>query len=451
VTDATERKGCGRTSAPGARVRSASVLDAPHTRVHPTIDDVFARRESEIRSYCRSFPAVFDRARNAEVWDVDGNRYLDFLAGAGALNYGHNHPRIKAAVLEYLLHDGIPHALDLHTRAKARFLETLERVVLTPRRLDMKVQFCGPTGTNAVEAALKLARKVTGRTEVFAFRGGYHGHSLGSLAVTANVEHRRAAGIPLGGATFVPFAADGDGEELRFLRNLLEDTHAGVDRPAAVIVEPVQAEGGVNVAPDAWMRALRRLCDEHGMLLIVDEIQTGVGRTGRFFAFEHAGVVPDLVTLSKSIGGNGAPMALLLMRPELDQWRPAEHTGTFRGNQAAMVAAAAGLEVFADERLDERATELGGDVVAHLAPLLAGASQLELRGRGLLWGLDLSRRDPTGSLAASVARACFDDGLIVERVGRNDTVLKLLPPLTIAREHLHEGLDILVRAVEAHG
>lgn len=412
--------------------------------------DVFEEMESKVRSYSRSFPVTFTKAKGSRLYGADGRSYLDFLAGAGALNYGHNHDVIKAALLEYLAGDGLIHGLDLQTTAKEQFLREFSERILRPLQLDYRVQFTGPTGTNAVEAALKLARKATGRSGVFAFMGGYHGHSLGSLAATSNRAHRAAAGTRLSDVTFLPFPQGPMAEldTLAYLRTILVDSHSGVDLPAAVIVETVQAEGGVAVAPDEWMRQLRTICEDHGIVLIVDDIQTGCGRTGPFFSFERAGIVPDLVTLSKSISGYGLPMSLVLIRPELDVWEPGEHTGTFRGNQLAFVAAAAALRVFQDEEIEKlthrhalRVSEFLTERCQSLDP------RLDVRGVGLIWGVDTAAIAPGGELAAEVSRTCFSDGLIIERAGRNDTVLKLLPPLTISPEELEEGLETLDAAL----
>ncbi|GAC1535068.1 MAG: diaminobutyrate--2-oxoglutarate transaminase [Acidimicrobiales bacterium] len=411
---------------------------------------MFERRESNVRSYCRSFPATFARAKGAVVYDADGRPYLDFLAGAGALNYGHNHDYLKAALLAYLADDGVAHGLDLHTSAKAAFLEAFERRILEPRGLDHKVQFTGPTGANAVEAALKVARKATGRTGVFAFMGGFHGHSLGALAATSNREHRAAAGVPLDHVTFLPFPHGPMDriDTLAYLEAVLDDSHSGVALPAAVLVETIQAEGGVVVAPDGWLQGLRSICDRYGIVMIVDDIQTGCGRTGPFFSFETAAIVPDIVTLSKSISGYGLPMSVVLLLPELDVWEPAEHTGTFRGNQLAFVTATAALDVFETEGL-EACTDANGVVVADFlqAEVCPLDARIGVRGRGLIWGVDLAALDETGALARKVSERCFATGMLVECVGRRDTVLKLLPPLTIGRAQLLEGLGILAAAL----
>src|SRR5688572_26173076 len=282
--------------------------------------DIFSTRESEVRSYCRAFPAVFAQARGACLYDEAGTEYIDFFAGAGTLNYGHNHPDIKAAVLEYLQQDGIIHGLDMWTVAKRQFLETFEDVILKPRNLSYKVQFTGPTGTNAVEAALKLARKVKNRGNIISFTNGYHGLSAGALAATGNRHFRTEAFINRADVSFMPFEGyfGPQVNTLEYLRRFLADASSGVDVPAAIIVETVQAEGGINVASVEWLKGLEALCSEFDILLIVDDIQTGNGRTGSFFSFEPAGIRPDIVTISKAIGGMGLPMSLVLIQPEID-------------------------------------------------------------------------------------------------------------------------------------
>jgi diaminobutyrate-2-oxoglutarate transaminase len=401
--------------------------------------------ESEVRSYCRSWPAVFTTARGAVVEDAAGRSYIDFFAGAGALNYGHNDPRLLEPLLAYLTSGGILHSLDMTTRAKVDFLERLRDVILRPRGLDYKVQFPGPTGTNAVEAALKLARKVTGRPTVVAFESAFHGVTLGSLAVTANPSKRAGAGVPLTHTVTMPFDRDpSGGDSLAALAAHLDRPEA--ERPAAVILETIQAEGGVNVASDAWLRDLSALCRRSGVLLIVDDIQVGCGRTGPFFSFEPAGITPDIVTLSKSLSGVGQPLSLVLLRPELDAWAPGEHNGTFRGNNAAFVTAAAALDYWRDDALTRRVEE-------HAVVMRAALDGLRerhpdrfaaVRGRGMIQGLVCVEPAEAGRIAAeSYAR-----GLLVETCGPADEVVKLLPPLTIEPETLSEGLGRLGEAVE---
>jgi diaminobutyrate-2-oxoglutarate transaminase len=411
--------------------------------------ETFERLESNVRSYCRSFPAVFASAQGACLFDEEGRRFIDFFAGAGALNYGHNHPALKHALLEYLLSDGVVHGLDMATTAKRDLLQKLHEVILEPRGLNYKVQFPGPTGTNAVEAALKLARKVTGRQMVVSFTNGFHGMTLGSLALTGNGGKRAGAGVPLNHATVMPFDGylGGDTDSLQYFEMLLADTSSGVDLPAAVIVETIQAEGGVNVASDEWLRRLRALSERHGILLIIDDIQVGCGRTGPFFSFERAGIRPDIVCLSKALSGYGLPLAIVLIDPEFDCWEPGEHNGTFRGNNPAFVTAAAALEFWRDDTLSRRVVELGQRIEARLSGLIARyPGALEQRGVGMIRGLAC----PKG-VASVASRLAFERGLIIETAGANDQVLKLLPPLTIAPKELDAGLDIvedcLVRAL----
>eukprot|EP00913_Durusdinium_trenchii_P028497 g26725.t1 len=326
---------------------------------------VFDRIESNVRGYCRSFPTTFTKAQNAVLYDEDGDEYLDFLAGAGTLNYGHNNPEIKTKLIEFLERDGMLHGLDMHTDTKERFLLTFEKHILWPLELDYKVQFTGPTGTNAVEAALKLARNVTGRTNVVSFTNGFHGVSLGSVAATGNSHFRDAAGTPLDNVTFMPY--DGylgdDVDTLEYFETVLRDSSSGLDLPAAVIVETVQGEGGVNVARDEWLQRLEELCNEFEILLIVDDIQVGCGRTGNYFSFENAGIVPDIVTLSKSLSAYGLPMSLVLMKSELDQWEPGQHNGTFRGNNLAFVSATEAIELYWKDRSLSRDVKHKGELI----------------------------------------------------------------------------------------
>lgn len=407
--------------------------------------NIFASLESEVRSYSRSWPAVFSSASGSWIRSEDGRDYLDFFAGAGALNYGHNNPVMKEALLDYLIGDGITHGLDMNTVAKRRFLETFQRNILEPRGLDYKVQFPGPTGTNAVEAALKLARKVTGRESIINFTNAFHGMTLGSLSVTGNSMKRAGAGVPLVHATPMPFDNyfNGVTEDFHWFERVLDDAGSGLNRPAAVIVETVQGEGGVNVARPEWLRALADLCSSRGILLIVDDVQMGCGRTGPFFSFEVAGITPDIVTLSKSIGGYGLPMALTLMRPELDVWAPGEHNGTFRGNNPAFVTATAALDHYWSDDALSRSTAAKGkrihEIFANLSDRFAGVST---RGRGMVQGLVFD--DP--GHAVKVCGLAYDEGLLAETSGPSDEVVKLLPPLTVTDAELDHGLSILAEA-----
>ena len=406
------------------------------------------RFESEVRGYCRAFPTVFTSAKGSYLTDVEGDRYLDFFAGAGVMSYGHNPPRIKERLIEYLTADGVVHSLDMATTAKERFLARFHEVILEPRGLDYKIQFPGPTGTNAVEAALKLARKVTGRERVLFFTNGFHGMTLGSLAVTGNASKRAGAGVPLPDATPIPFDGylDDGFDSLVYLESLLSDTSSGIDKPAAVILETVQAEGGVNIARFGWLARLAEILERHGVLLIVDDIQVGCGRTGPFFSFEDAGIEPDIVCLSKALSGYGLPLAVVLMKPQHDVWAPGEHNGTFRGHNPAFVTAAAALDLWEGRGL-RPATEAKASRVERR--LKAFAEQYpdmvrDVRGRGLIQGLELA-----GDLAGRVSRECFDRRLVIETAGPSDEVLKLLPPLTVSTAELDAGLDIIGAALEA--
>ena len=410
--------------------------------------NTFEQYESEVRGYCRNFPAIFSSAKGAWMTDADGRRYLDFFCGAGVLNYGHNPDRIKQALLAYLMRDGITHTLDMYSEAKERFIDQFNEVILKPRGLHYKFQFPGPTGTNAVEAALKLARKVTGREQVVGFTNAFHGMTLGALAVTGNGFKRAGAGVPLSHTASLPF--DGymgpDSDTLDYFEMMLNDDGSGLDMPAAVIIETVQAEGGVNVASIAWLQRLREITARHGIVLIVDDIQVGCGRTGKFFSFEEAGIVPDIVTLSKSLSGYGLPLALVLIKPELDQWAPGEHNGTFRGHCPAFVTATAALSLWKDDHLERAVFAKQAIIEKRLAHIgtLAGA-EATVRGRGMIQGIEFA--DP--ALAAQVSAACFERGLIVETAGIDDQVLKLLPSLTIEESELKLGLDIIEDSVRA--
>jgi len=406
------------------------------------------RYESEVRGYCRSFPVNFDRAQGAWLYTEDGTAYLDFFAGAGALNYGHNPAAIKNALLAYLARDGITHSLDMFSTAKREFLEQFNAVILNPRGLNYKVQFTGPTGTNAVEAALKLARKATGREHILSFTNGFHGMTLGSLAVTGNGFKRRGAGVALHAVTPMPFDGYlGDNvDTLAYLEAMLEDDGSGVDKPAAVILETVQAEGGVNVARFDWLKRLSMLLHRHGVLLIVDDIQVGCGRTGPFFSFEPAGIQPDIICLSKSLSGYGLPFAVTLMKPEHDVWEPGEHNGTFRGHNPAFVTAAAALAFWKDDTLSRDVARKAQHVAGRLQDMLKRAGvAAQVRGRGLIQGVAFENAGLTGS----IAQACFERKLVIETAGVQGDVLKLLPSLTISDTELDRGLDIINTSLRA--
>ena len=408
------------------------------------------QHESAVRSYCRSFPVVFQRAKGSFMYTENGEKYLDFFNGAGALNYGHNNDFLKEKILAYLNSDGIIHALDLYTDAKEEFLKAFHTHVLSKLGADYKVQFCGPTGTNANEAALKLARKCKQRNNVLAFTGSFHGMTLGSLSVTSGTDIRRGAGVPLSNVTFMPFPSgfNKSFDTIAYMENVLTDDHSGVEKPAAVIFETVQAEGGVNVAQIEWLQRLEKLCRAHDILTVCDEIQVGCGRTGTFFSFQRAGILPDMISVSKSVSGYGFPMSLLLVKEQYDIWKPGEHNGTFRGNQLAFVAAKAALEYREQNHLEQQVARSEQFIRAYLEEqILPLHPLLQARGIGMIWGIDFAGIDSSGSLTKRVANACFARRLVIERAGRKDTVLKLMPALTTTREELQQGLDIIRDAV----
>ncbi|HEY3261739.1 MAG TPA: diaminobutyrate--2-oxoglutarate transaminase family protein [Pseudonocardiaceae bacterium] len=427
-------------------------------------------RESAARSYARSLPIAPALASGAIVTGADGRSYLDCLSGAGTLAIGHNHPEVIAA-LRSTLDSGAPlHVLDMITPDKDAFTAALLALLPGELRDVAKVHFCSPAGTDAVEAALKLARVATGRSGVIAFSGGYHGMTLGAVAVSGSARMRTAAGtLDTGGigVTRLPFPYDyrcpfGVGAPLsaelsaHLLATMLDDASSGVGRPAAVILEVVQGEGGVIPAPDRWLRAVREVTAERGVLLIVDEVQTGIGRTGTFWACERAGVTPDILVAAKAVGG-GLPLAVIAYRPALDVWSPGDHTGTFRGNTLAMVAGRVTLEVVTRQRLPERAARVGAVLVEGLRSLARRHTMIgDVRGRGLMIGAEIV--DPVGDvdelgarpaaplLAAALRTAALRNGLIVELGGRADTVLRLLPPLTITDAEAQLVLDRLAAA-----
>ncbi|NEO53517.1 MAG: diaminobutyrate--2-oxoglutarate transaminase [Okeania sp. SIO3B5] len=409
---------------------------------------IFNQLESNVRSYCRLFPTVFKTAQGAFLEDKEGRQYVDFLCGVGTLNYGHNNPQIKERLLRYLDSDGIVHGLDLATVAKEEFLETFAATILQPRQLNYKVQFPGPTGTNAVEASLKLARQITGRENVIAFSNGYHGVTLGSLATTAKASQRAAAGIPTTGVNFIPY--DGylgeDIDTTEYLDKVLSDVGSGVTLPAAVIVETIQGAGGVNVASYQWLRSLEKVCRQHDVLLIADDIQVGCGRTGSFFSFEEVGISPDIVTLSKSLSGFGLPFSLVLIKPEFDRWKAGQHSGTFRGPNLAFVTAKAALDIYwQDDNLSIAVKQKGSRMQLRLEKIAKNnwESGFSVRGRGMIQGLDCK----DGNLADKIIRTAFANGLIMETAGAQGQVIRCLPPLTVSEEILEKGLDLLENTV----
>lgn len=408
---------------------------------------IFENVESNVRSYCRSFPTVFTKAKGSVMTDENGKEYIDFFAGAGALNFGHNPDAMNKAMIAYLESDGIVHSMDMYTVPKRNFLEFFQSNILAPRGMNYKVQFAGPTGTNAVEAAVKLARKVKGRSNIFALMGAFHGMTLGAVSLTTDRCSREGAGIPLNNVTHIPAPyMFPELDTIAYMERLITDDHSGVEKPAAIILESVQADGGIYAFDVQWLQRLRQLCDKHDVLLIMDDIQAGIGRCGYFFSFERAGVIPDMVTISKSIGGCGMPLAMVLFKPELDIWEPGQHTGTFRGNQLALVAGLEGMKYFVENGLDAEVRRKGELVDKFIKEEICPMdSRLSYRGIGLLWGIDFGAfpGDPVKALVS----ACFRNGVIAERVGRDNSVLKMMPALTISDELLLEGLRRVKNAI----
>lgn len=408
---------------------------------------IFENVESNVRSYCRSFPTVFTKAKGSVMTDENGKEYIDFFAGAGALNFGHNPDAMNKAMIAYLESDGIVHSMDMYTGPKRNFLEFFQSNILAPRGMNYKVQFAGPTGTNAVEAAVKLARKVKGRSNIFALMGAFHGMTLGAVSLTTDRCSREGAGIPLNNVTHIPAPyMFPELDTIAYMERLITDDHSGVEKPAAIILESVQADGGIYAFDVQWLQRLRQLCDKHDVLLIMDDIQAGIGRCGYFFSFERAGIIPDMVTISKSIGGCGMPLAMVLFKPELDIWEPGQHTGTFRGNQLALVAGLEGMKYFVENGLDAEVRRKGELVDKFIKEEICPMdSRLSYRGIGLLWGIDFGAfpGDPVKALVS----ACFRNGVIAERVGRDNSVLKMMPALTISDELLLEGLRRVKNAI----
>ena len=408
---------------------------------------IFEQYESEVRSYCRKFPTVFAKAKGSIIYDEDGKEYLDFFCGAGSLNYGHNNDYIKSKIVDYIMNDGIIHSMDMYTSSKRDFIQFFEKSILQPKGLNYKIMFTGPTGANANEAALKLARKVTGRPNIFALMGCFHGMTLGTLALTTEKAARQGGGVNLSDVTHIPAPyMFPELDTIEYMERLIADDHSGVEKPAALMIETVQAEGGIYVFSKEWLRRVREFCDRNDILLIVDEIQIGNCRTGDFFSFERAGIVPDIITIAKSIGGMGMPFALTLFKPELDIWSPGEHNGTFRGFQLATVAGKAGLEYMLDNNIENEVKRKSEIVKNFLTAEISKISdKLSFRGIGLIWGIDFGKF-PDG-YAKKASHECFKRGLICELAGRKDCVLKLMPTLTVSDKQLNEGLAIVIEAV----
>lgn len=412
------------------------------------MNETFEKYESNIRSYCRKWPVEFVSAKGSIYKDTEGNEYIDFFDGAGALNYGHNPDYIKEKLIKYLESDGIIHALDMYTVPKENFINYFEEKILKPRKLDYKIAFPGPTGTNSIELALKLARKVKQRPYIWAFTGAFHGMTLGALALTTESAARKAAGVPLNYTVHIPapYSMGGNFDSIAYMKQLLSDDHSGYEKPAAIIIETVQQEGGIHVFSKEFLKDLRALCDKYDILLICDEVQIGCSRSGTFFSFERADIVPDIVCMSKSIGGYGIPFAVTLFKKEFDVFKPGEHNGTFRGCQLSMVAGLAALEMTVEQDIPAQVRRKEKIVKEYLdkeiKPLLKG--KMEIRGIGLSWGIEFN----DGKLARAVLDKCFEKKLIIELAGSYDSVLKIMPSLVIEDELLLKGLNIVKESIQ---
>ena len=429
-----------------------------------------SERESSARTYPRYLPLAVREARGVTVTDMDGDEYYDCLAGAGTLALGHNHPRVVEAMERILDADRPLHTLDISTPAKERFVDSLFESLPDAFADRARVQFCSPAGTDAVEAALKLVKTATGRRSVLGFQGAYHGMTAGALGLMGDTETKAPVAGQTGEVHHLPYPADyrcpfgiggAEGHRLssRYVENLLDDGKSGVTDPAGMLLEPVQGEGGAVPAPDAWLREMRRITRERDIPLILDEIQTGLGRTGETYAFEHAGITPDVLTLSKAVGG-GLPLAVVVYDESLDVWEPGAHAGTFRGNQLAMAAGEATIDHVLENDLDEHAAAVGARLRDHLEHTAEGRDCVgDIRGRGLMLGVEFVDRDadwqgpgphaPDGDLAEAVQRACFERGLVIETGGREGATARFLPPLVVTAQQVGDIATIFEEAVTA--
>ncbi|MBW7474906.1 aspartate aminotransferase family protein [Paenibacillus oenotherae] len=430
------------------------------------------RRESNARSYPRKIPIAITEASGMMVKDADGKTYYDCLAGAGTLALGHNHPVVVEAIRS-TLDSGLPlHTLDLTTPVKEAFVDELYQLLPAAFASKARIQFCGPSGADGVEAAVKLVKTATGRRSMLSFQGGYHGMTHGALSLTGNLNPKRDISglmpevhfLPYPYAYRCPFELGGEqGWRVgsKYIERTLSDPESGITAPAGMIVEAVQGEGGVIPAPDEWLREMRRITKQNGIPLIMDEVQTGFGRTGSMFAFQHSGIIPDAVVLSKAIGGS-LPLSVVVYSEELDVWEPGAHAGTFRGNQLAMAAGLATMKFIRENRIDEHAAAIGGRLLERLRQIGRLTSCIgDVRGRGLMIGVEIvdtnGAIDVLGSyparpdMAKAIQKACLERGLILELGGRHGSVVRLLPPLIITDEQVEEIAAIFhdaVRAVE---
>lgn len=424
--------------------------------------------ESNARSYPRKFPFAIAKAQGSWVEDVEGNKYLDFLCGAGTLALGHNDPEINNAMIEMLSHNYPLHTLDIMTPVKEAFMEKVLSLLPQEMQDNVKIQFCSPAGSDAFDAALKLCKTATGRSSVIAFQGGYHGMGHGALACTGNLTAKEKVNGLMPGVQFFPFpytyrcpfglgGKAGIDAACAFFERSLKDPESGITKPAAVIIEPIQGEGGVIPAPVEFLQTIRRVTKELSIPLVVDEIQCGIGRTGKFFAFEHSGIVPDVILASKAVGGS-QPLAIVIYNKELDKWTQGAHAGTFRGNQLAMKAGTVLMTRVSNPEFLKEVTEKGEYLKDRILAVKEKTSIIgDIRGRGLMLGTEFinPREKPdalgtypaSGEIAAAVQKKCFEKQLIVEKGGRCGAVMRCLCALNITKEDLKTAADIFEQAV----
>lgn len=416
--------------------------------------------ESNNRSYPRSIPLAFDLAKGSILQDVDGNQYIDFTSNCGVFNLGHNNEDI---LKELRVMDGkISQAVDYPTPAKIDFLRSLLGSLPESLKGKCKVNFGGPSGSDAVEVAIKLARINKKRHTIIAFQGGYHGMTMGALSVTSKLSHRKDVSPLIPGVHFLPFCSSyrcpfakgnkGCQQEcLKYFKYVLENPHSGIDKPAAIIIEPIQGEGGTYIPPKGWLESITKIAHDNDILVIFDEVQTGFYRTGKLFSFEHTGAVPDIITMSKGVGGVGFPLSLIIYKKELDIWEPGTHIGTFRGNQLAMAAGSASLKFIIENNIENHTKELGKKMLERLVGIMDKSAHIgDVRGIGLMFGVeyvkDKNSKEPYPEMAAKIKKKCYEKGLIVETGGYYNNVIRFLPPLVTTPTIAENGLNIFESA-----
>lgn len=424
--------------------------------------------ESNARSYPRKFPFALAKAKGSWVQDVEGNQYLDFLCGAGTLALGHNYPEINQAMIDLLAGDFPLHTLDLTTAVKDEFVHTLLSLLPSPLRENAKIQFCSPSGTDATDAALKLCKTATGRSSIIAFQGGYHGMGHGALACTGNLSAKSKINglmpevqfMPLPYSYRCPFGLGGEkglDAACAFFERTLKDPESGLKKPAAVIIEPVLGEGGVIPVPFKFMQTIRRVTEELDIPMIVDEIQCGIGRTGKFYAFEYSGIVPDVILSSKAVGGS-QPLAVVIYNKKLDVWTPGAHAGTFRGNQLAMKAGTILIKKVSEPDFLSDVKRKGQIIIDRLTALKNRVSIIgDVRGLGLMIGVEfidpnggkdiMGKFLPSGEIASKVQKLCFENHFIMEKGGRNGSVMRCLCALNVTDEEISKAMEIFEKCV----